>query len=390
MVVVGPVENNVLHLALPPDRRGRVDRRGKRARTVARALPSSRRAARARNPRALGSHPSGAQVRDAGYRVGVTLATPTCCPATTTSSKTSRRSRSASSGYTPCSRPAIPPARCASISTSTPILFSGDTLFPGGPGATSSPVATSSSSSDRSRTACLRRWRRTRSCIPAMATRRRSAPKARSCRSGSTAAGSRGSLTADRLVVSTSAGLGQPEVAFGDVVAVDLAGAAVDSGDRRVARVVCRSNPSAAAPGSMELQQAWRARPSAGTNARPFGRPPRRRPWSSNLRVRAGRQIAAIHAERCVKQRGNLVVDGDAGQPLAHQEDRRCGCGHRRHAEGRRRPPRRPSCGNGAAGRHRWRRCHPSRRVRTRARRPWCATAVDLTQDCFGSDPTLS
>ena len=71
-----------------------------------------------------------------------------------------------------------------------PVLFSGDTLFPGGPGNTSSSKgATSPRSSSRSSRSCSP-CRPTRWCCRATATTPRSAPSVPTCRSGSTTAGS--------------------------------------------------------------------------------------------------------------------------------------------------------------------------------------------------------
>ncbi len=72
----------------------------------------------------------------------------------------------------------------------SPVLFSGDTLFPGGPGNTKFPGATSPRSSTRSRTSSSRSRPRPASS-PGTATRRPSAPSARRSRSGSTGAGER-------------------------------------------------------------------------------------------------------------------------------------------------------------------------------------------------------
>ena len=71
------------------------------------------------------------------------------------------------------------------------MLFSGDTLFPGGPGNTKFEAATSRRSSARSTIGCSPSSTPTRSCFPATATTRRSAPSARTCRSGWTEAGDR-------------------------------------------------------------------------------------------------------------------------------------------------------------------------------------------------------
>ena len=69
-----------------------------------------------------------------------------------------------------------------------PVVFSGDTLFPGGPGNTKFEGATSRRSSSRSTAACSRCPARP-SCSRVTASTPRSAPNARISRSGSTAAG---------------------------------------------------------------------------------------------------------------------------------------------------------------------------------------------------------
>ena len=69
-----------------------------------------------------------------------------------------------------------------------PVLFSGDTLFPGGVGNTTFEGATSRRSSSRSTAGCSRCPAR-RSCSPVTASTPRSAPSARTSTSGSTAAG---------------------------------------------------------------------------------------------------------------------------------------------------------------------------------------------------------
>ena len=69
-----------------------------------------------------------------------------------------------------------------------PLLFTGDTLFPGGPGNTVSKARASSRSSPRS-TAASSRCRPTCSSSPATASTPRWAPSGRTSRNGSTAAG---------------------------------------------------------------------------------------------------------------------------------------------------------------------------------------------------------
>ena len=81
-----------------------------------------------------------------------------------------------------------------------PILFSGDTLFPGGAGNTRCPAATSSRSSNRSTDACSRS-RPTSSCCPATASTPPSAPSDPICRSGSTAAGELGDAAGQRRLL---------------------------------------------------------------------------------------------------------------------------------------------------------------------------------------------
>ena len=72
----------------------------------------------------------------------------------------------------------------------SPVLFSGDTLFPGGPGNTKSGRCRLRHDHRVDRPPAVRPARPpTRSCCPATATTPRSAPSARTCRSGSTGAG---------------------------------------------------------------------------------------------------------------------------------------------------------------------------------------------------------
>ena len=154
----------------------------------------------------------------------------------------------------------------------------------------------------------------------------------------------------------STTGAGQAEVALGDVVAVDLAGAAVDRHHRRVAGVVL--DPAVGGRARLvELQQARAAPPPAGTSATPSGTPRWRRPWSSSPRGRAGRRVAAIHAERWVSS-----VATSLSMATRAIRSRTIGSSM---------PPAspRPTRGSGAAaGRRRW--CRPSRHARTTARRP--------------------
>ena len=116
--------------------------------------------------------------------------------------------------------PATRPARSRSRSRARPMLFTGDTLFPGGPGNTKFPggdFATIIQSIDGR----LFTFPTTRSCCPATAPTRRSAPSARTSRSGSTGAGDqliqavprkRRCISAARAVIQTASAAQTPTI----------------------------------------------------------------------------------------------------------------------------------------------------------------------------------
>ncbi len=78
-------------------------------------------------------------VRDAGYQVGVTAEDAACSTPTTTCSRTSRSSRSGRLRLHTIATPGHTPGSMCFRLEGSPVLFSGDTLFPGGPGDTELP-----------------------------------------------------------------------------------------------------------------------------------------------------------------------------------------------------------------------------------------------------------
>ncbi len=77
-------------------------------------------------------------MRDAGYSVGVTAADVVDAPVATTSCSTTRASsRSGRLRLHTILTPGHTPGSMCFLVEGTPVLFSGDTLFPGGPGNTS-------------------------------------------------------------------------------------------------------------------------------------------------------------------------------------------------------------------------------------------------------------
>ena len=138
VVVVGPVDNNVYIVRCRSDRRVPAHRCGQRARQAARAVyRTSRRAPGGRDPRALGPHPGrggrpGRRDRRGRHRGRRR----TCSPPTTSSSKTARSWRSVACGSGPSPPPGHTPGSMCFTVEGTPLLFTGDTLFPGGPGNT--------------------------------------------------------------------------------------------------------------------------------------------------------------------------------------------------------------------------------------------------------------
>ena len=139
-VVVGPVDNNVHVVRCRQTRRRRAHRRRQRARAAAPAVPGPRGAQGHRDPRPLGPHPGRAR-RSAtpGYEVAVTAADAEMLPSYDLLLEDDavievgrlRLRTIATPGHTPGSI-------CFAVE-GTPLLFSGDTLFPGGPGRTKFP-----------------------------------------------------------------------------------------------------------------------------------------------------------------------------------------------------------------------------------------------------------
>ena len=97
----------------------------------------------------------------------------------------------AACGSAPSLTPGHTPGSMCFRLEGSPVLFSGDTLFPGGPGNTTLPRRRlRRRSSAPSTIACSPPSRPTRSCCPGTAPTPPSAPSARTSRSGSTGAGS--------------------------------------------------------------------------------------------------------------------------------------------------------------------------------------------------------
>ena len=137
-VVVGPVDNNVYIVRCRRDGRRPADRRGQRARPPARAVPRPRRAPGGRDPRPLGPHPGRGggprrRHRRGGHR-GRRRHAPLVRPAPRRPLHPRGRDGSASA---PSPRPGHTPGSMCFAVEGTPLLFTGDTLFPGGPGNTS-------------------------------------------------------------------------------------------------------------------------------------------------------------------------------------------------------------------------------------------------------------
>ena len=97
-----------------------------------------------------------------------------------------------------CPRPATPPARPASTRPELGTVFTGDTLFQGGPGATGRSFSSLRHDHRLDPASGCSRCPATRPSAPATATRRRSGPSCRTWRSGSTAARDRGFGTGSR------------------------------------------------------------------------------------------------------------------------------------------------------------------------------------------------
>ena len=138
-VVVGPDGQQRLRHPVPRDRRRRAARRRQRTRPAPRAVPTALGVRTVLETHGHWDHIQAIPaIRDAGYEVGVTAeGRGDAARATTTCSRTSRSSRSAGSASTPTTRPGTHPGSMSFSVEGTPLLFTGDTLFPGGPGNTS-------------------------------------------------------------------------------------------------------------------------------------------------------------------------------------------------------------------------------------------------------------
>jgi glyoxylase-like metal-dependent hydrolase (beta-lactamase superfamily II) len=88
------------------------------------------------DPRALGSHQAIPAVRDAGYEVGVTAADAALLPSYDYLLEDDTRIQVGRSALHTITTPGHTPGSICFKVVDKPLLFSGDTLFPGGPGAT--------------------------------------------------------------------------------------------------------------------------------------------------------------------------------------------------------------------------------------------------------------
>ena len=134
------VRQQRLRAALPGDRRRRADRRRQRARASCSSCASASACGGCSRRTATGTTSRRCRpMREAGYEVArhrrrTRRRWPTS--ATTCSSTTPRSSRSGVCACTRSTTPVTPRGRCRSRSRARPLLFTGDTLFPGGPGNT--------------------------------------------------------------------------------------------------------------------------------------------------------------------------------------------------------------------------------------------------------------
>ena len=135
------------------------------------------------------------QLRDAGYSVGVTAEDAAMLPSYDEVIEDDSVIQVGNVRLHTIHTPGHTPGSMCFLVEGSPVLFSGDTLFPGGPGATkfegsSFPTIIESIDRQAPHRCPWRRW----SC-PVTATTRRSAPSALTSRSGSTGVGEIGSVT---------------------------------------------------------------------------------------------------------------------------------------------------------------------------------------------------
>ena len=129
------------------------------------------------------------EMRDAGYSVGVTSEDASMLPSYDEILADDELIEVGDLRLRTIHTPGHTPGSMCFAIEGTPVLFSGDTLFPGGPGNTTFEGGASRRSSSRSNSGCSAPSVATPSCCRDTATTRRSAPRHHILTSGSSAAG---------------------------------------------------------------------------------------------------------------------------------------------------------------------------------------------------------
>ena len=136
-IVVGPYENNVFVLRDKAHRRRRPRRRRQRARAAARGVPGDRRPPGAHDPRPLRPHPGRhADARRRHRRRHRDRRTPRCCPAYDFTIPDDDVIEVGDLRLRTIHTPGHTRGSTCFLLEGHPVLFSGDTLFPGGVGNT--------------------------------------------------------------------------------------------------------------------------------------------------------------------------------------------------------------------------------------------------------------
>ena len=240
----------------------------------------------ARDPRPLGPHPGRARsCATPATRSHVTAEdADDAAVATTSSSRTTRWSRSAGCGCARSSRPGHTPGSMCFLVEGSPVLFSGDTLFPGGPGRHQVPGRRLPHDHPLDRGQALHRSRPRPVVLPGHGDPTpRSAPSARTSRSGSTGAGERAGRWLTRCAT-TSGPHDDTPVHTADLPATpdprpQHPGDGVGRGARRAAgarRRPARHRPIAEYKRRIGPWLLWRAGPATRRRCPLLGRPGRR------------------------------------------------------------------------------------------------------------------
>ena len=133
-LVVGPFENNVFVVRCKATRRGRAPRRRQRARAAARGEPGHRRPAGAHHPRPLGPHPGGRGRPRRRHRRRHRGRGRLDAARLRLHDPRRRRRRGRRLRLRTIHTPGHTPGSTCFLLEGKPVLFSGDTLFPGGAG----------------------------------------------------------------------------------------------------------------------------------------------------------------------------------------------------------------------------------------------------------------